>query len=235
MTQYLDEVASIVSDLDAVNEIIPERDVINAVVRGLPADYSSFKQHVRKNEASLTLAQLSGWLTAEELNLEFEQKLTMAESSTGGTHTALYMASGSRGQQDERRSGSRGRTQQSGRGGGSVQQHSQPHHGRGGDRSSRGGPYRGGGGRGSQGCELPVCQICAKRGHAAASCWYRYDESTTESSSSSGSRAMHATTSTQNGNWYLDTGANTHVTSDFSSSDQLITAVGGPKVVKYKV
>ncbi|VFQ66954.1 unnamed protein product [Cuscuta campestris] len=190
MTQYLDEMASILSDLDAINEIIPEWDVINAVVRGLPADYSSFKQHVRMNEASLTLAQISGWLGAEELNLEFEQKLTMAESSTGGTHTALYTAGGGRGQQDKRRSGSRSRTQQSGRGSGSVQRYSQPHHGRGGGRSSRGGPYRGGGGRGSQGRELPVSQICDKRGHSAASCWYRYDESTADSSSSGGSRAM---------------------------------------------
>ncbi|VFQ95718.1 unnamed protein product [Cuscuta campestris] len=222
------QLESILSDLDAVNEIIPERDIINAVVRGLPADYSSFKQLVRMNEASLTLAQISGWLGAEELNLEFEQKLTMAESSIGGTHTALYTAGGDRGQQDERRSGSRGCTQQSGRGGGSVQQYSQPHHGRGGGRSSRGGPYRGGGGRGSQGCELPVCKICDKQGNSAASCWYRYDESTAESSSSGGSRAMHAATSTQNGNWYLDTGANTHVTPDFSRLHAPVSPIPTP-------
>ncbi|VFQ68143.1 unnamed protein product [Cuscuta campestris] len=33
MTQYLDDVATILSDLDALKEEIPERDVVNAVIR----------------------------------------------------------------------------------------------------------------------------------------------------------------------------------------------------------
>ena len=54
MVQYLDEAASIISDLDALNEVVPKRDVINAVVRGLPAEFSSLKQHIRYHDGPLT-------------------------------------------------------------------------------------------------------------------------------------------------------------------------------------
>ncbi|VFR03078.1 unnamed protein product [Cuscuta campestris] len=69
ITQYLDEVATILTDLDALNEVIPERDVVNAVIRGLPHEYSSFKQNIRMNNENISLNQLSGWLTSEEKNL----------------------------------------------------------------------------------------------------------------------------------------------------------------------
>ena len=92
MVQYLDEAASIISDLDALNEVVPERDVINAVVRGLPAEFSSLIQHILYHDVPLTLNQISCWLNAEELNLAMESKLALADSTTQTTYTALYAA-----------------------------------------------------------------------------------------------------------------------------------------------
>ncbi|VFQ97955.1 unnamed protein product [Cuscuta campestris] len=195
ITQYLDEVATILTDLDALNEVIPERDVVNAVIRGLPHEYSSFKQNIRMNNENISLNQLSGWLTSEEINLEIEQKLRIADSASGVSHSALYTNSG------------RGR----GRGG----PNGRPFSGQGSGSGRSGRSYGRGGGRGPS-RDLPVCQICSKRGHSAATCWYRYDDSSTESNSATNSRVMHATTSNQTGDWYLDTGANTHVTHDLS-------------------
>ncbi|VFQ60241.1 unnamed protein product [Cuscuta campestris] len=94
ITQYLDEVATILTDLDALNEVILERDVVNAVIRGLPHEYSSFKQNIRMNNENISLNQLSGWLTSKEINLEIEQKLSIADSASGVSHSALYTNSG---------------------------------------------------------------------------------------------------------------------------------------------
>ncbi|KAM3308887.1 hypothetical protein P3S67_010631 [Capsicum chacoense] len=214
MTQYLDDVASILSDLDTVNEIIPERDVVNAVLRGLPSGYSSLKQHIRLSPVEITLNQLSGWLNAEELNLDMEHKLLLGEASSTPGVTALYSAGSggsARGRGDDRRN------QRRGSGGGDRRNAGQQ--GRGGPPSRDGFQSGRGQGRGNQRGltrDLPTCQICAKRGHSAANYWYRYDDSQNVNHQSGGSRAMHASTNAQSGDWYLDTGANTHVTSDYS-------------------
>lgn len=52
--------------------------------------------------------------------------------------------------------------------------------------------------------------------HTPIACWYRFDDSYTTSSSTSAPRATHASTNNQFGDWYLDTGANTRVTSNYS-------------------
>jgi hypothetical protein len=95
------------------------------------------------------------------------------------------------------------------------------HRGRG--RSDRG---RGGFGRGygSQGgapqsvgrpqnkCFDKICQVCEKKGYTALDCWYRYDESYSSSSS------KIVATATQgygvDTNWYTDTAATDHITSE---------------------
>jgi hypothetical protein len=77
----------------------------------------------------------------------------------------------------------------------------------------RGGPPFQGRGRGpsSSTSNRPQCQICGRTGHTAIKCWYRMDESYQEEHPS----AAVATTSYQvDPNWYTDTGATDHITSD---------------------
>ena len=62
MAEYLDEVSTIITALDTVNEIILEKDLIMCVVRGLPSAYSSIKQAVRISPTPVDLATLSSWL-----------------------------------------------------------------------------------------------------------------------------------------------------------------------------
>ncbi|VFQ71450.1 unnamed protein product [Cuscuta campestris] len=101
LTQYLDDVATILLDLDALKEEIPERDVVNAVIRGLPTEYSSFKQNIRMNNTNISLNQLSGWLISEEINLEMENKLSLTESTITEPRTALLATNG-RGNEESR-------------------------------------------------------------------------------------------------------------------------------------
>jgi hypothetical protein len=65
-------------------------------------------------------------------------------------------------------------------------------------------------GRGSN--ARPPCQICGKEGHTAIRCWHRNDDSY---STDPPMAAMAATSSTKiDPNWYVDTGATDHITSD---------------------
>jgi hypothetical protein len=95
------------------------------------------------------------------------------------------------------------------------------HSGRG-DRS-RGGNRGRGRGRGgppprtndNHGCgsnARPPCQICGKVGHTAIRCWHRNDDSYNTDSPSTA--VAHTSSYTIDPNWYVDTGATDHITSD---------------------
>ncbi|PKU66658.1 Retrovirus-related Pol polyprotein from transposon TNT 1-94 [Dendrobium catenatum] len=57
-----------------------------------------------------------------------------------------------------------------------------------------------------------VCQICLKTGHSAIKCWYRADYTYNEDSQKT---ALFGSSETQNqDDWYLDSGASTHLTAD---------------------
>ena len=78
-----------------------------------------------------------------------------------------------------------------------------------------------------------LCQICKKGGHEAPQCWYRYDDDEEQENTKT---AGTATTSYgYDSNWYVDSGASEHVTSDlekltvrdkYSGRDQVHTANG---------
>ena len=106
-------------------------------------------------------------MNVEELNLAMESKLALADSTAQPIHTALYAA----GQRGGGRPGRRGAQ----RGGGRGRQQPFVHSGSSGrsrpDLENR----RGGGNNPSSNRELPVCQICEKRGHVARVYWYRYN------------------------------------------------------------
>ncbi|VFQ63980.1 unnamed protein product [Cuscuta campestris] len=110
MQKYLDSVVKIVAALDRSKAGVLEQDVVLAVLRGLPSDYASIKQNIRTNIATVTFAQVSSRLLAEELNLQMEHKLQVHDSSSSvEPHAALYAQSGYGGR-------GRGRNLQRGRG-----------------------------------------------------------------------------------------------------------------------
>jgi hypothetical protein len=57
----------------------------------------------------------------------------------------------------------------------------------------------------------PPCQICGKVGHTTVRCWHRMDDSYNEDPPSA---AMATTSSKVDADWYTDTGATDHITSD---------------------
>jgi hypothetical protein len=111
-----------------------------------------------------------------------------------------------------------------GRGGHGDRGHGRSYRGR---FAPRGGaPSKSSGGRGSS--SRPPCQICGKVGHTAIKCWHQMDESYCEEPSTT---ALAATTSYKvDPNWYLDTGATDHITSDLDRLAIRERYHGGEKV-----
>ena len=179
---------------------------------------ASIKQNIRTNIAYVTFVEVSSWLLTEELNVQMEQKLKVREA--GGSakpHTALYAQSW----QSAGYRGSRGRGFNRGRGGTPGRGNYAGGHG---DLSTTFNSEaasqvvaRGSAGRGSGPPRSSIiCQICGKYNHAAWDCWHRFDNSYSGPSTSSPQAFYAANSAESNGNWFLDTGANAHVTPDLS-------------------
>ncbi|PKU84061.1 Retrovirus-related Pol polyprotein from transposon TNT 1-94 [Dendrobium catenatum] len=59
----------------------------------------------------------------------------------------------------------------------------------------------------------PTCQICAKKGHTADVCWHRMNANyTPQSSTTKQNSALVANSDTPSYDWYLDSGASSHMT-----------------------
>nr|AAP53968.1 retrotransposon protein, putative, Ty1-copia subclass [Oryza sativa Japonica Group] len=109
--------------------------------------------------------------------------------------------------------------------------------GRNGDANRGGhGGFGRGGGRGDDGSfnnnNRPTCQLCGKIGHTVHKCWKRFDASFTGEDKSANVAASSYEVDT---NWYIDSGATDHITSEldkltvkdkYAGNDQVHTASG---------
>lgn len=61
----------------------------------------------------------------------------------------------------------------------------------------------------------PLCQVCFKKGHTTTECWHRFDENYVHDE-----KLVAAASSSYNidTNWYMDSGATDHVTSDLEKA-----------------
>jgi hypothetical protein len=76
------------------------------------------------------------------------------------------------------------------------------------------------------------CQVCFKKGHTAVNCWHRYDENYVPEERHAAAATSSYTIDT---NWYTDSGATDHITSEleklsirdkYNGEDQIHTANG---------
>jgi hypothetical protein len=78
----------------------------------------------------------------------------------------------------------------------------------------------------------PICQVCLKEGHTAHRCWHRYEEDYVPKEKNAGAATRSYNVDK---NWYTDTGATDHITSEldklafrekYNGGDQVHTASG---------
>ena len=161
-----------------MNEIIPEKDLVMCVVRGLPSAYSSIKQAVRISPTPVDLATLSSWIKSEEINVDLERKLLLREDTVMEPSTALTASQNYRGGRGSGRQWSHGGygRNSGGRGRGGRQGSRLPYDGQQHDNNNNLHSF-GSGGQGTYERDRPTCQICQKIGHTAVRCLFRYEES----------------------------------------------------------
>jgi hypothetical protein len=62
-----------------------------------------------------------------------------------------------------------------------------------------------------------TCQICTIHGHRASDCWWRFKKDDSDDDDSGrGKKGAHAASYGVDSNWYSDTGATDHITSELN-------------------
>ncbi|KAG8084596.1 hypothetical protein GUJ93_ZPchr0010g7974 [Zizania palustris] len=184
-TDYFNKVRGLANDLANAGAPLRDDEIMAYLFAGLPAEYDPFVTSMTTLPITPTIDDVFAHLVA----FEARQLRHQAELQLNLGASANFAGRG--------RGSGRGRGRGPGRG------HGAPSRG-------RGAPPSRGGGRGNT--PRPTCQICEKEGHTALRCWYRMDESYQEEAPS----ANVASTSSYkiDANWYPDTGATDHITSD---------------------
>ncbi|PKU73010.1 Retrovirus-related Pol polyprotein from transposon TNT 1-94 [Dendrobium catenatum] len=187
MSQYLLTVKSKVDAITTAGGTIDPEDVILYTLNGLPATYQAFKTSIRTNLQPINLDDLYTLLCSEEIIIAQEATKELQALNLSENPTAL---AATRGKDRGRPTSNKGRFSISNRSNRSNN-NTKP------DRSS----YRN-----------TICQICSKQGHSAARCWYRLDPNYQPSSQQT---ALFTSSDNSNpSNWFLDSGASTHLTAD---------------------
>ncbi|PKU79142.1 Retrovirus-related Pol polyprotein from transposon TNT 1-94 [Dendrobium catenatum] len=77
-----------------------------------------------------------------------------------------------------------------------------------------------------------ICQICKKKGHGAETCWHRLNLNyTSNQHTAKSNRALTAQQdSTANTDWYIDSGASSHMTNNIDNLDSYNTYTGHDSV-----
>lgn len=153
INEYVLRIKAIVDSLVAVGDTITEQDQIDAILEGLPEEYSPFVMIMYGRTDPISVTDLESLLMVQEAQLEkFKPEIVAGNVSVNITQGYL--------KEDNQTFGD----------------HYNPNHNRGGGRSGRGRggrPNLGGSGRGRG--PRPTCQLCFKYGHDAFNCWNRFD------------------------------------------------------------
>nr|XP_051196292.1 ATP-dependent RNA helicase ded1-like [Lolium perenne] len=216
-------------------------DIINAVLNGLDADYNPLAEAVSARiDQGITLGEVYAMLLAAEARIEAQN------ADTGGGGFSANLAS----------KGGFGRGNGGGyRGGGNSGSPHRDNYGRGygggygsnggGDgynRNGGGNRYNNNGGGGSNNYQGnkpryagPPCQICHKPGHPADKCFKRFNKSYVTPEQPQVNAATTEGSYGGDPHWYIDTGANEHVTGEleklairdrYHGNEQVHTASG---------
>lgn len=174
-----------IKELAAAGCALPDDDVIAYLLAVLGPNYDPFVTSMATKSEALTLDDVFAHLmTFEARQLQHQAELQLNPGSS-----ANYASHGGQRKNRGRRDRGPRRSQ------GYAPSHSA------GDRHS---PYA-----------RPSCQICGKVGHTVVRCWHRMDEFYQDEPPSAPSTVLAATSSYKiYPNWYSDTGAIDHITSD---------------------
>jgi hypothetical protein len=195
ITDYYHRFTKLTDTLAAINQPLPHHESLSFLLAGLGSDYDSLVTTIQTQLNPIALEDLYGHLLSHELRLSHNQpSVDLSTASANFVHKNSSNRGGRGGHQSTNFSPNRGRN--------TFQQHK----GRGRGRSNY-----------SHSSNRPFCQVCNKPGHIALQCYHRFDN-TYQYDNSSQMQALLATPQqTTDPNWYPDSGATHHVTSDLAN------------------
>jgi len=212
--EYVGKMKALADELAAAGKPLGEDELVSYVLTGLDADYTPIVASLTSRREPVTYNELLSQIQS------FESRLDLVHGINGGSGSQSSVNSATRS------GGGRGNSGPSGGG----------QRGRG--RNSQGGRGRnqGGRGRGNGGGQRPRfngrCQVCFKEGHSAQQCWHRFDPDYVPDERNVNAAMYSYGVDT---NWYTDTGATDHVTSEldrltiqekYTGNDKIRTANG---------
>ena len=212
VSEYFAKIKALADEMAAAGRKLEDEEMISYLLNGLDPDYDPVATAVAARVEPISISELFTQL------ISHEQRLDMRN---GGSQSSVNMAT------KGNRTGGHPHRGNGGRGSGGRN---------GGGRNSRGGFGRGAGNSGGRSTFQPgvICQVCGKEGHPAYRCFKRFDRDFT------GPPQKMASTATSSAygidtNWYMDTGATDHITSEleklttrdkYHGGDQVHTASG---------
>ncbi|XP_071685509.1 uncharacterized protein [Lolium perenne] len=220
-TKYISKMRGLASELTAAGRVIDDEELKEYILNGLDGDYNSLVASVNANP-NTTLSELCSQLSAYDYR---QQMLSENGQGKGSFSSSANAATRHQGGNYRRQGYNGGHGNQRGRSNGRNQ----------GRRTS----FNNGRGRGRGRTPSPfqdtTCQICGKYGHAANECWWRYSGNDKDDDSSGDHKGANIASYGVDTNWYIDSGATDHITSElnklsthdtYKGRDQVHTANG---------
>uniref|UniRef100_A0A2N9IVZ2 Reverse transcriptase Ty1/copia-type domain-containing protein n=1 Tax=Fagus sylvatica TaxID=28930 RepID=A0A2N9IVZ2_FAGSY len=193
---YFHKFTTLADTLAAIEHPLSDYQLVSFFMSGLGSEYDPMVASIQTHSRPYNLDDLYGLFLSHELWIAQNQP------TVDLSHASANYATNS----SSHRSNNNG-----GRGGGRNNYGS----GRGSFSNSQRNPR--GRGRGRNTSNRPVCQVCHKPGHAALTCYHRFDNSYTAEASQN----MHALYASPHAasdlNWYSDSGATHHLTNDLAN------------------
>uniref|UniRef100_A0A2N9G6M9 Uncharacterized protein n=1 Tax=Fagus sylvatica TaxID=28930 RepID=A0A2N9G6M9_FAGSY len=196
IADYFHKFTTLADTLAAIENPLSDYQLVSFFMNGLGSEYDSMVASIQTHSRPYNLDDLYGLFLSHELRLA--QNQPTVDLSHASAHYVTHSSS-HRGSNNSGRGGARntfGPTR------GSFSNSQRNHRGR---------------GRGRNNSNRPVCQVCHKPGHAALTCYHRFDNSYTAESP----QQMHALYASPQAasdlNWYSDSGATHHLTNDLAN------------------
>jgi hypothetical protein len=216
VSDYYQQIKHTVATLAAAGHPISDQEFTSYLLGGLGSEYDPFVTSVTTRMEPLSIDTLFGHLLAHESRIakrhqddnSFPTANIAARSPNlhrGRDNHRTFQRSSGQGQRSRGRASQFHVSSSRGQGGpsGSSSFHYRPNNSM--------GPYRPSPHMGSR----PTCQVCGKMGHSALTCYNRFNQAyQAPGPSLTTYHAMATSPHTWDLNWYPDTGASHHVTSD---------------------
>ncbi|KAJ1700890.1 hypothetical protein LUZ63_000669 [Rhynchospora breviuscula] len=244
-SDFIQQIRAIADELAFIGSPMADEDLVLAVLDGLGTEYNSFIVAVNSRHTPISFLEVQSLLLSHETLLQSQQPQTVALPSS--THpTAFYAHNQSNNHRPPGNQSRGGRSFKTRGVAPRPPQHSfrprfpnsqpllpTPSFSGTGTRSSS---------DNSSQSSTETCQICYKRGHTARACWWRCDMRYTDDIAPSQvastppppppqAHVAHTNASTSaSPEWYLDSGATHHVTSDINNLSNFIPYDGMDKL-----